>query len=75
MHIDQNGEVKGVQLEGGEKIYSDYVITTIDPKVAMKNMVGLDKIREVDEKYADKVEQVKMSPSSIKLTGVRTCSW
>jgi len=63
----ENGEVKGVQLEGGEKIYSDFVITTIDPKVAMKEMVGLDKIRELDEKFAEKVDQVKMSPSSFNI--------
>jgi len=63
----ENGKVKGVQVEGGKKIYSDYVITTIDPKVSMKNMVGLDTISEVDEKFAEKVEEVKMSPSSINI--------
>ncbi|MCE7741606.1 MAG: NAD(P)/FAD-dependent oxidoreductase [Candidatus Heimdallarchaeota archaeon] len=62
-----NGEVKGVQVEGGKKFYSDYVITTIDPKVAMKELVGLDTISEVDPKFAEKAEQVRMSPSSINI--------
>jgi len=62
------GKVKGVRLKGGEEIYSDYVVTTVDPKLAMKEMVGLDIIRELDEKYANKVEEVKMSTSSMNLS-------
>jgi len=64
----ENGEVKGAQLKSGEKIFSNYVITTVDPKVAMKSMVGLDVIRSIDKKYAQKVEDVKMSTSSINLS-------
>ncbi|NHJ49006.1 MAG: NAD(P)/FAD-dependent oxidoreductase [Asgard group archaeon] len=64
----EDGVVKGVQLEDGKKIYSDYVITTIDPKVAMKKLVGMDKIRALDNKYADKVEAVKMSVSSMNIS-------
>jgi phytoene dehydrogenase-like protein len=64
----ENGEVKGVQLKDGENIFSDYVITTVDPMVAMKSMVGLDIIRELDKKYAKKVEGVKMSTSSMNLS-------
>jgi phytoene dehydrogenase-like protein len=63
-----NGEVKGVQLKGGEKIFSDYIITTIDPKLAMKTMVGLDVISKLDKKYAQKVEDVKMSTSSMNIS-------
>jgi len=64
----ENGEVKGIQLNSGEKIFSEYVITTVDPKLAMKYMVGLDIIREIDKKYAQKVEDVKMSTSSMNLS-------
>jgi len=64
----EEGKVKGVKLENGEEIYSDYVVTTVDPKLAMINMVGLDVIRELDKKYAKKVEEVKMSCSSMNLS-------
>jgi prolycopene isomerase len=64
----EDGIVKGVQLENGEKIFSKYVVTTIDPKLAMKEMVGLDVLKELDEKYAQKVQDVKMSTSSMNLS-------
>jgi phytoene dehydrogenase-like protein len=64
----EEGKVKGVQLENGEEIYSDYIVTTVDPKLAMKDMVGLDIIKELNEKYAKKVEDVKMSCSSMNLS-------
>jgi phytoene dehydrogenase-like protein len=64
----ENGEVKGVRLEDGSEIYSDLVVTTVDPIVAMKEMVGLDLIRDLDKKYADKVENVKMSTSSMNIS-------
>ncbi|MFX1406352.1 MAG: phytoene desaturase family protein [Promethearchaeota archaeon] len=64
----EDGKVKGVKLEDDTEIYSDYVVTTVDPKLAMLSMVGLDIIRELDKKYAKKVEEVKMSCSSINLS-------
>ncbi len=64
----ESGEVKGVQLENGSELSSDLVVTTVDPIVAMKEMIGLDKIREVDNEYADKVENVKMSTSSMNIS-------
>ncbi len=64
----EDGVAKGIQLESGEKLYSDYVITTVDVKLAMKEMVGLDKIRKLDQKYAQKVEDVIMSPSSMNIS-------
>jgi len=66
--LTDDGKVQGVELENGERIYSDLVMTTLDPKLAMKEMVGLDKIRDQDEKYAKKVEDVKMSCSSMNLS-------
>jgi all-trans-retinol 13,14-reductase len=63
----ENNKVKGVRLKTGEIIDTDYVITTIDPKIAMKNLVGLDLIRQSDESYAEKVEKVKMSASAITI--------
>jgi len=64
----ENGQVKGVQFSDGEKVYSDYVVTTVDPKVAMKKMIGLDIISQLDKKYSEKVEKVKMSCSSMNLS-------
>jgi phytoene dehydrogenase-like protein len=64
----ENGQVKGVKIIGGETIYSDNVVTTVDPKVAMKEMVGLDIIRQINKRYANKVERVKMSTSSMNLS-------
>ncbi len=64
----ENGEVRGIELEDGRKIYSDYVVTTVDPLVAMKKMVGLDIIRDLDKKYADKIESVRMSTSSMNVS-------
>lgn len=64
----ENNTVKGVKLKNGEEIYSDYVVTTIDTMLAMKQLVGLDKIRSVDEKYANKIESIKMSTSSMNIS-------
>ena len=64
----EDGEVKGVKLDNGREIFSHHVITTIDPLVAMKEMIGLDLIRNLDKKYADKVESVRMSTSSMNVS-------
>jgi len=65
--IVENGVVKGVQLENGDRISSDYVITTIDPKIAMKKLIDIETIKKLDAKYAEKLEQVRMSSSSINI--------
>ncbi len=64
----EDNQVKGVQLKSGEKIYSDYVVTTVDTMLAMKQLVGLEKIRSIDKKYANKIESIKMSTSSINVS-------
>jgi phytoene dehydrogenase-like protein len=64
----ENGEVKGVRLEDGREIYSDLVVTTVDPTVALQQMVDLEVIRTLDKKYAAKVETVKMSTSSMNIS-------
>ena len=64
----KNGKVKGVRLEDGREIYSDRVVTTVDPKVAMQKMVDIEAIRALDKKYAAKVESVKMSTSSMNIS-------
>jgi phytoene desaturase len=64
----ENDQVKGVCLKNGEEIYSDYVVTTVDTMLAMKQLVGLEKIRSINKKYAEKIESTKMSTSSINIS-------
>ena len=66
--LAENNQVKGVRLKGGEEIYADYVITTVDTMLAMKKLVGLGEIRKANKKYADKIESIKMSTSSFNVS-------
>lgn len=65
--IVENSEVKGVKLENGDIINSDYVITTVETKIGMEKLVGLDILKDADPKYAGKVENVEMSLSSMNI--------
>ncbi len=65
--LTENGVAKGVRLSDGEVIHSDYIITTVDTKLAMEKLVGLDVIEKVDKAYARKAREVKMSPSSMNI--------
>ena len=62
------GKAIGVKLTNGEIIEADNIVTTIDTKVAMKQLVGLDELQKIDKAYADKVEEVKMSASAITIS-------
>ena len=64
----EDNQAKGVRLKNGEVIYSDYIVTTVDTMLAMKELVGLEKIRNADKKYADKIEIIKMSTSSMNIS-------
>lgn len=64
----EDDQVKGVRLKSGEEIYSDFVVTTVDTMLAMKQLVGLEKIRSIDKKYANKIETIKMSTSAINIS-------
>jgi len=66
--MTDDGRVLGVVLSDGEKIYSDNVISTVDTKLAMEKLVGMDIIRERDNAYAEKIESIKMSPSSMNVS-------
>jgi all-trans-retinol 13,14-reductase len=63
--ITENLKAKGVELENGELIFADHIVTTIDPKVAMMELVGIETIRKASARYAKKVETVRMSPSAL----------
>ncbi|MHB9027243.1 MAG: phytoene desaturase family protein [Candidatus Latescibacterota bacterium] len=62
------GRVWGVRLSDGGIIAAENIITTVDPKVAMMDMVGLDIIRKLNPGYADKVESMRMSTSSLHVS-------
>ncbi|NLW32105.1 MAG: NAD(P)/FAD-dependent oxidoreductase [Fibrobacter sp.] len=66
--IIEDGRAAGVQLDNGETLYSEHIITTIDTKVAMHDLVGIDILQQVDPKYAAKAQQVKMSPSAVTIS-------
>ena len=65
--IEKN-KVKGIKTSDGTKIYSENVVTTIDPKIAMKKLVGAEILGKVDSRYLKKVEEIKMSPSSFTIS-------
>jgi len=65
--VVEGGRVRGVEVAGGELIEADHVVTTIDPKVALGRLVGLDTVRALDPAYAAKLERARMSPSSMNI--------
>lgn len=60
----ENGAVQGIRLRDGTEYYSRNVISTIDVKVTVNGLVGLDTIRARDGKYAEKVASLEMTTSS-----------
>jgi phytoene dehydrogenase-like protein len=62
--IIENGKIKGVEINDGQIIEAEQVVTTIDPKVAMGTLAGYDVLEEFDKTYARKVKECKMSCSS-----------
>jgi len=58
----------GVRLTTGEVIRAENVVTTVDPKVAMGKLVGLETLRRLDEDWAEQVEDVRMSASSLHIS-------
>jgi phytoene dehydrogenase-like protein len=62
--IVEKGAVRGVCMEDGTIIRSRNVISTVDVKLTMENLVGMDTLRSISQKYARKIESVKMTPST-----------
>lgn len=61
--LTENGVVQGVVLKDGSIIHSRNVISTIDAKVTIGNLVGLESIHPPHHGYAKKVASVKMTTS------------
>ncbi len=59
----EDGIVQGIRIEG-KAIKADKVITTVDPMLAMRQLVGDE---HLSPKYIEKLENIIMSPSSINV--------
>lgn len=64
--IDHN-KVRGVVLDNKEEILSDKVITTVDVKHSMEELVGLEKIHQISPTYHKKLQSIAMTPSSFNI--------
>lgn len=64
----EGGRVLGVELDTGERLWAEFVVTTVDPKVAMLEMVGNEILSALDPAYATKATEVKMSVSSLNIS-------
>lgn len=59
--ITENNRVKGVELENGEIILADHVVSSTDTKFTFNRLVNVDGLS--NNKYFKKVERMTMSPS------------
>lgn len=66
--ITERGKVKGVLLSNGKTVETDNVISTIDTKVAMLNLLDENGQHSVGKKYIQKLKKIKMSPSSMTIS-------
>lgn len=64
----EHDRASGVELTDGQIFMADNIITTIDPKVAMKELVGTGLLCQTDSRYAEKVESIRMSPSAMTIS-------
>ena len=61
--VDEKG-VRGIRLKDGSIIRSRNIISTIDIKRTMENLVGLDILRALNPGYAVKLDSVRMTTST-----------
>jgi all-trans-retinol 13,14-reductase len=64
----RDGRACGVELADGRTIAAEHVISTVDPVVAMRDLVGLDTVRRLDPGYAARIESLRMSASSLHIS-------
>jgi phytoene dehydrogenase-like protein len=65
--LTENGRAIGVQLAGGEKIYSDFVVSTSDTRHTFSKMLGYDELQKANPAYSRKAKEAVMSPSAIAI--------
>ena len=61
--VDEKG-VRGIRLKDGSIIRSRNIISTIDIKLTMENLVGLDILRALNKGYAAKLDSILMTTST-----------
>lgn len=66
--VVHNGRAAGVELNTGEFIKADTIISTVDTKVAINDLIGMDILKKVNAGYARKAKRVTMSPSAITIS-------
>jgi phytoene dehydrogenase-like protein len=64
----RDGKACGVELGDGRTIAAERVISTVDPVVAMRDLVGLDTLRRLDPGYTARIESLRMSASSLHIS-------
>jgi len=63
--VVENGRVAGVRVKGDEPVIrAERVVTTVDPMVAMRRLVGEE---HLPPKYLDRLKGIVMSPSSLNV--------
>lgn len=63
----KNRQAYGVKTANGDLFYSNNIVITTDTKIAMTQLVDFNQLYEIDKKYAQKVKEVKMSPSALTI--------
>lgn len=64
----EKGVAQGVELEKGEVIRSQWVVTTVDPKIAVERLIGRNILEKANPAYVRKVDEVRMSVSSMTIS-------
>lgn len=65
--VVDDGAVRAVVLTSGEVFTADRVITTLDPQVALGQMVGWDVLQAADPAYAARARDARMTWSSFNI--------
>lgn len=65
--LTDNKKAIGVELVDGRKIYSDFVVSTADTQVSLGKMIGYNKLKNLNGKYAKKALNAEMSPSGMAI--------
>ncbi|MEM2959639.1 MAG: FAD-dependent oxidoreductase, partial [Candidatus Jordarchaeaceae archaeon] len=60
--LTEGGKVKGVITEKGEKIYSDYIISNVNPISTAVNLIGKDK---VPQSFLERIRASEISTSLV----------
>jgi all-trans-retinol 13,14-reductase len=64
--VVENGTVKGIRVRGDDRVIrAGRVVTTIDPNVAMRRLVGDE---HLPKSYIQRLEKTVMSPSSFNVS-------